>query len=155
LEQLQISGLTAAMSKAGLGIGSTPAQLSTANPSGTGLEYCIDGISYYKVDDATVVMSAMSVQAVSTSCLYLVELDAAGALTTKKGKEVLTADIGVVGGSLQWPLPSADKCAIGGFKVALNASTTYTGATTDLDAAGVTDTYYDFGLGIPSAPQTS
>jgi hypothetical protein len=148
------SGFTGAMSKVGLGIGSTPAELSTANPSGTGLEFAIDGLAYYKVDDATVAMSAMSVQADLTSCLYLVELDAAGALTTKKGVEVLTANLGVVGGTLQWPPPSADKCPIGGFKVALDGAT-FTGATTDLDASGVTDTYYDFAGGIPLAPITS
>jgi hypothetical protein len=155
MDIMQNSGFTGVMSKAGLGIGSTPAELSTANPSGTGLEYAIDGLAYYKVDDATVAMSAMSVQAVSTTCLYLVELNAAGTLSTKKGVEVLTANLGVIGGSLQWPLPSEDKCPIGGFKVALNSSTTYTGATTNLDAAGVTDTYYDFAGGIPRAPQVS
>ena len=69
--------------------------------------------------------------------------------------EVLTAELGVIGGSLQWPGPSEDKCPIGGFKVALNASTTFTGATTDLDAAGVTDTYYNFAGGIPNTPVVS
>lgn len=149
------SGFTGCLSKAGLTIGSTPAELAIAAPNGAGVDYGIDGICYHAADDATVAMSAMSVQAVSTSCLYLVELDSAGALTTKKGNEVLTADLGVVGGSLQWPAPSEDKCPIAGFKVALDSSTTYTGATTDLNAAGITDTYWDFAMGIPLAPQIS
>jgi hypothetical protein len=151
----QNSGFTGCLTKVGLGIGSTPAQLSTATPNGTsGSTYAIDGIAYYLVDDATVVMSAMAVQAVSTSCLYLVMLDASGNLTTKKGVERLTAELGVTA-SLQWPQPDVDTCPIGGFKVALDASTTYTGATTDLDASGVTDTYYDFAHGIPLAPQVA
>jgi len=154
-DTLGFSGQTACFTKAGLGIGSTPAELSIAAPNGAGVDFAIDGIGYHLADDATVVMTAMAVQAVSTSCLYLVELNSSGTLSTKKGVEVLTADLGVVGGSLQWPQPSADKCAIGGFKVALNASTTFTGATTDLDAAGVTDVYYDFIGGIPLAPQVS
>ena len=149
------SGVTGCLNKAGLGIGSTPAELSIAAPNGAGVDYAIDGIAYHLADDATVVMTAMAVQAVSTSCLYLVELDSSGTLSTKKGNEILTANLGVVGGTLQWPAPSADKCPIGGFKVATNASTTYTGATTDLDAAGITDTYYDFALGLPLAPQVS
>ena len=149
------SGFTGSLTKFGLGIGSTPAQLSTATPDGTsGGTYAIDGIAYYIVDDATVVMDAMAVQAVSTSCLYLVMYNAAGTLSTKKGVERLTASLGD-NLSLQWPEPDVDTCAIGGFKVALNASTTFTGATTDLDAAGVTDTYYDFAGGIPNAPQVA
>jgi len=150
---LNTSGFTGCLAKAGLGIGSTPAELSLAAPNGAGTDFAIDGIAYHLADDGTVVMTAISVQAVSTSCLYLVLLDSAGTLSTVKGNEVLTADLGVVGGSLQWPIPAADLCPIGGFKVALNASTTFTGATTDLDAAGVTDTYYDFAGGVPLAPQ--
>ena len=154
-DTLAFSGQSASFTKAGLGIGSTPAELSIAAPNGNGIDFAIDGIAYHLVDDATVAMSAMSVQAVSTSCLYLVEIDSNLALTTKKGVEVLTTDLGVVGGTLQWPVPSADKCAIGGFKVATNGSTTYTGATTDLDVGGITDSYFDFIGGIPLAPQTS
>jgi hypothetical protein len=151
----QNSGFTGNLTKSGLGIGSTAAELSLATPDGTsGTTYAIDGIAYYLADDATVEMSAMATQAVSTSCLYLVMLDSSGTLTTKKGTERLTADLGVTA-SLQWPQPDADTCPIGGFKVATNASTTFTGATTDLDDAGVTDTYYDFAHGVPLAPQVA
>ena len=153
-ELLANSGFTGCFTKAGLGIGSTPAELSIAAPNGAGVDFAIDGYAYHLADDATVAMSAMSVQAASTSCLYLVELDSSGTLSTKKGKEELTADLGV-SATLQWPSPSEDKCPIGGFKVALNSSTTFTGATTDLDASGVTDTYYDFMGGIPNTPVTS
>lgn len=148
------SGFTGCLSKAGLGIGSTPAELSIAAPNGAGVDYVINGIAYHLADDATVAMSAMSVQAASTSCLYLVQLDSSGNLTTKKGTEQLTASLGD-NLSLQWPAPDDDKCPIGGFKVALNSSTTFTGGTTDLDAAGVTDTYYDFAMGMPNSPQVS
>ena len=154
-DTLALSGQTGCFAKAGLGIGSTPAELSIAAPNGAGVDFAIDGIGYHLADDGTVAMTAMAVQAVSTTCLYLVMLDSAGVLSTKKGNEVLTADLGVVGGALQWPEPDADKCAIGGFKVTTNGSTTFTGATTNLDAAGITDVYYDFLGGIPLAPQTS
>ena len=153
-ELLANSGFTGCFSKAGLAVGSTSTGVAIATPNGAGVDFAIDGIAYHKADAGSVAISATSVQAVSTSCLYLVELDASGALSTKKGKEELTADLGV-SATLQWPAPSADKCPIGGFKVALNASTTFTGGTTALDAAGVTDTYYDFLGGIPNTPVTS
>jgi hypothetical protein len=154
-DTLAFSGQTGSFTKSGLGIGSTPAELSIAAPNGAGIDFAIDGYAYHLADSASTAMSATSVQAVSTSCLYLVELDSSGTLTTKKGTEVLTSKLTAGTDVLHWPNPSADKCPIGGFKVALNASTTFTGATTDLDAAGVTDTYYDFIGGIPNAVQTS
>ena len=148
------SGFTGTLNKAGLGIGSTPAELSIAAPNGAGLDFAIDGIAYHLADDATVVMTAMATQAVLTSCLYLVQLDSSGTLSTKKGVEALTSALGV-SANLQWPIPDADRCPIGGFKVSLLSTATFTGATTDLDAANVTDTYYDFAGGLPLAPQVS
>ena len=148
------SGFTGALGKAGLGLGSTAAELKIAAPNGAGLDYCIEGLAYHAADDATVAMTAMSVQAVSTSCLYLVMLDSSGTLTTKKGVERLTAGLGA-NSSLQWPPCDADKCPIGGFLVDSSASVNFTGATTELSAACITDTYYDFSLGMPSVPITS
>ena len=66
---LASSGFTGSLSSAGLGIGSTPAELSIAAPNGAGVDYAIGGYAYHLADDGTVAMSAMSVQAVSTSCL--------------------------------------------------------------------------------------
>lgn len=148
------SGFTGCLQKVGLAIGSTPAELAWATPDGTsGFNYVIDGIAYYLADDASEAMSAMATQAVSTVCLYIAEVDTAGAMTTVKGTEVPTADIEF--NPAQWPFPSEDKCPIGGFKVETNSTTTYTGATTNLNAGGITDTYYDFALGIPLVPQTA
>lgn len=148
------SGFTGCLSKAGLGIGSTASELKIAAPNGAGVDYAINGIAYHAADDATVAMSAMSVQAVSTSCLYLVMLDSSGTLTTKKGVERLTASLGD-NLSIQWPHCDANKCPIGGFRVDTNGSTTFTGGTTELSAAGITDTYWDFVMGIPSTPITA
>jgi len=148
------SGYIGCITNAVVGIGSTSTQLSTASTVGTGTDYAIDGIAYNFSDDATFTMTAMAQQAVSTSCLYLLQVNAAGTTSTKKGVEALTADLGVTR-SLQWPQPDADNCPLGGFKVALDSSTTFTGATTALDAAGVTDTYYSFIGGLPLAPQVA
>lgn len=147
-------GFTGALGKAGLGIGSTPAELKIAAPNGAGLDFAIDGIAYHAADDATVAMSAHSVQAADTTCLYLVQLDSVGALTTKKGDEVLNTDLVAGNKVLHWPKPDAGKCPIGAVKVK-TVAVTFTAATTDLDASGVTDTYYDFGAGLPHEPLTS
>lgn len=156
MDILSMSGLTGCLNKAGLGIGSTPAQLSIAAPNGAGVDFAIGGKAFHLADDATVVMNAtaLALQADLTTCLYLVELDSAGALSTVKGVEVLTAILGEVGNTAQWPSPSEDKCPIGGFKIATSGAT-FTGTVTDLDASGVTDTFFDFGLGIPNVPETT
>lgn len=151
---LNISGLTACLAKAGLAEGTTSATIQIAAPNGAGIDYAIHGICYHKADTNNIAVTAHAQQAVSTSCLYLVQIDSSGTVSTKKGKEVLTADLGV-NDSLQWPMPDADLCPIGGYKVALDASTTFTNGTTDLGASGVTDTYYDFGLGLPGSPQVA
>lgn len=152
---LGLSGFTGSLGKAGLAIATTTTAVQIAAPNGNGLDFAIDGVAYHKADTDNISLTATSVQAVSTSCLYMCLLNSSGTLSSVKGNEVLTANLGVVGGTLQWPSFAESLCPIGGFKVALNASTTFTGGTTALDNAGVTDTYYDFGIGIPLAPQTS
>ena len=82
------------------------------------------------------------------------QINSSGTVSTKKGNEELTADLGV-SKNLQWPMPDENLCPIGGYKIALNASTTFTNGTTDHGAAGVTDTYYDFLGGMPLAPQVA
>lgn len=153
-DTLAFSGQTGCFAKAGLAEGTNAATIKTAAPNGAGIDYAIDGIAYHKADTDNIAVTAHAQQAVSTSCLYLVQIDSAGTISTKKGNEELTADLGI-NKSLQWPFPDDGKCPIGGYKVALDASTTFTNGTTDLGAAGVTDTYYDFIGGMPLAPQVS
>lgn len=151
---LALSGRTACYSKAGLAEGTNAATIKIVAPNGAGIDFAIDGIGYHKADTDNIAVTAHAVQAVSTSCLYLVQIDSAGAVSTKKGNEELTADLGV-NKSLQWPVPDDDRCPIGGYKIALDASTTFTNGTTDHGAAGVTDTYFDFCGGMPNAPQVA
>jgi hypothetical protein len=146
-----LSGATACLAKAGLKIGSTATEVATAAPNGAGLDFCIDGIAYYKVDDATATLTAAAQQGLLTSCLYLVSVDSSAVISSVKGKEEVTTELGD-NLSLQWPQPLADTCPIGGFKIALVSAATFTCGTTDLDASDVTATYYDFSLGIPNTP---
>ena len=146
-----LSGATACLAKAGLAIGSTAADVSTAAPNGAGLDYCINGVAYYKVDDATATITAAAQQGLLTSCLYLISVNSTGVISSVKGKEELTADLGD-NLSLQYPQPVDDTCPIGAIKVVTASTATFTAGTTDLDAANVTTTYTDFAMGIPNSP---
>lgn len=151
---LKNSGFTGCLTTAGLAEGTNAATIKINATDPAGIHFSIDGIAYYKTNTDNIAVTAHAVQAVSTSCLYLVQIDSGGTVSTKKGTAQLTADLGA-NLALQWPTPDEDKCPIGGYKIALDASTTFTNGTTDNGAAGVTDTYYNFALGMPLAPQTS
>ena len=151
---LGVSGFTGCLGKAGLAIGSTAAQVSTATPDGSdGLNYAIDGIAYYKVDDATATITAAVAQVADSVCMYLICVNSSGTISSVKGEDVLTVDIGV-NGSAQLPAVPNDVCPIGAFKMT-TVAVTFTAATTDLDASGCTAAYYDYAGGIAGNPQTS
>ena len=147
-------GGTLCLSKAGLAIGSTAAQLSIAAPNGAGIDFAIDGILYHLADAATVAITAATTQAVLTTCLYLVQLNAAGTLSTVKGTEVTSAALAAGEAVLKIPQQTALNCPIGMFKVVLASTATFTAATTDLDASNVTTTYQDV-MALPPQPRTS
>lgn len=136
------TGLTGVLSKPGLAEGTNSATIKTAAPNGAGTDYAINGIAYHKADGDNIAMTACDVQAAYTTCLYLVQINASGTISIKKGEEVQNV---CPGDALVWPLPDADNCALGGFKV-VNAGSTFTCGTTDL---GSLETWYDFALGGP------
>lgn len=151
----ELAGFTGAVSSAGLAEGTSAATIRTAAPNGAGTDFAILGLGYHKADTDNIAVTAHAQQAVSTKCLYLVQIDSAGTVSTKKGDEVLTTDLTAGTKVLQWPKPDADKCPLGAYKVETDGSTTFTNGTTDLGAAGITDTYYNFICGTPSDPLTS
>ena len=147
-------GGTFCLAKAGLGEATTTAgAIKVAAPNGAGVDFCIDGNLYHKADTDDIAVTAAAVQADLTTCLYLVCLNASGTLSTVKGDAVLTADLAAGTAVLEWPRPAAGTCPIGAVKVATSGAT-FTAGTTDLGAAGVTDTYYDM-FTIPSAQLTA
>ena len=159
MDILTNSGFTGCLSKAGLGIAGTADRMKITAPNGAGIDYAIDGICYHKADgdnlDTGVPVNTdiSAVQVADSYCLYLAQLDLDGTLSVVKGRDVLTADVNL-GQAVQWPLPTADRCPIGGVKV-VTVAVTFTLGTTDFSAAGVTETWYDMAMGMPSAPQTS
>jgi hypothetical protein len=99
------------------------------------VDYCIDGVVYLKAITDNIAMTALPVQAISTFCKYLVSIDAAGTVTLTQGNIAATAALALV------PSLPADSAPLGYVQVATDAATTFTSGTTDLGAAGITDTY--------------
>lgn len=151
---LALSGQTACFSSAGLAEGTNDATIKIVAPNGAGIDYAIDGLAYHKADTDNIAVTAHAQQAQLTSCLYLVQITSGGTVSTKKGNEELTADLGITA-SLQWPMPDDNNCPIGGYKIATASGYTFTNGTTDHGATGITDTYYNFAGGMPLAPITA
>jgi len=146
-------GGTFCLGKAGLKIGDgAKTGVGLGAPNGAGIDFVIDGIFYHKADFTTnAPLSEAAAQGLLTTCLYLVQIDADGAITSVKGRAALTAKL--VDGSdvLEWPRPAAGKCPIGAVKVAVTTTYNFTAGTTALDATGVTETYYDL-FHVPTNP---
>jgi len=122
----------------------------------TVIDYAIDGIGYATTAAATnKPLSADTAQAALTKCLYLICVDADVAFTSVKGREVLVADLVAGNDVLEWPEVPANKVAIGAVKIETGAATTFTPGTTALDAANITDTYYNIVGGVPIKPLAS
>lgn len=149
---LKNSGFTGCLAKGGLVEGTNANTVQIAAPNGAGIDFAIDGVCYHKADTDNIAMTALAVQADLTTCLYLITLNSSGTVALTRGNEVVTANIGVVGGSAQWPSVAEDLCAIGGFKL-VTSGATFTSGTDDLGGGSFVDTFYDFAVGIPLAPQ--
>ena len=147
-------GGTFCLSNAGLAIGSTASQIAIAAPNGAGVDYCIKGLSYHKADAATAAITAAGTQAVLTTCLYVICLNAGGTVSSVKGREVLNADLTAGTDVLEWPEVDEDVCPIGALKVKCENAATFTANTTLHDATDVTVTYYNL-FTVPTEPLTA
>lgn len=149
-----VRGGTLCLSSAGLAEGTNAGTIKTAAPNGAGTDYAIDGILYHKADTDNIAMTALAAQAALTTCLYLIQIDANGNVSMKKGEEELNADLSAGTAVLHWPLPDDGKCAIGYLKVKCENAATFTCGTTDLGASDVVDTFYNV-IAPPIAPLTA
>lgn len=142
-------GAVECYSSAGLAEGTNAATIKTAAPNGAGTDFAINGFAYHKADTDNIAVTAHAAQAALTKCLYLVQIDSAGTISTKKGNEELVTDLANGSKGLHWPLPDDSKVAIGGYKVALANAATFTNGTTDHSATDVTVSYFNFAGGMP------
>jgi hypothetical protein len=132
LNLLRLNFLNCCLTAAGLAEGTNAATIKTVNTA----NYSIGGQLYTKAATDNIAITATAQQAISTFCMYLVSINAAGTVVVTKGTELGT-DIAVL------PALPASSAPLGAFKIATDGATTYTGGTTDNGAAGITDTYYD------------
>lgn len=152
-------GFTGCLSYATVAVGSTQGSTGTINTTGT-TTFAIDGVLYTLGAQTSAVLIpgklAAVAQAINTTCLYLLQVNAAGTISAVKGKEVLTTDLSSGGKVLEWP-QSDDKNAVFGYLRVVTGATagaTFTLGATSLSAANVTTTYGNL-IDVPSAPLTS
>lgn len=118
--------------------------------------YAINGVSASKAITNNIALTAAPLQPDLTTCIYLLALDAAGALTSYQGIPQLNVDLAAGNKVLQFPDPSlrpVTVCPIGYMKIVTNGGT-FTAGTTALNAAGVTATFVDL-FQVPPAPLLS
>ena len=124
-----------AFTSGGLAQGTTATTFKTVNT----VTYTIDGVLTSKVAADNLPFSAGHKPVPPGSqCIFGVWLDSAGAVSTSQG--YIMPNEGSVA-----PLPDflSDKCCVGLVKVQTNSATTFTPNTTNLNAAGVTSTYFN------------
>lgn len=97
--------------------------------------FSIAGVLYNKAITDNIAMTAATAQADLTYRLYLVSIDAAGAVTITAGTAVATD-------TATLPALPASSAMLGYFKVATSGGT-FTSGTTDLSGTGVTATFVD------------
>ena len=126
----------------------------------TAINYTVLGQAYVKAILAAQVLAApplvpFYVQPVSTTVYYILTVNAAGLVQCYQsnfaGRRFLLNGMPVKGdGSYTDGIPVTE-FVFGCIKVVTNGATTFTPATTALDAAGLTVTYQDFNGAVPIA----
>lgn len=112
------------------------------------LPYVINGVLASKAAaTAQAVPSAVSwtgAASVFNAAGFLIALDSAGAVTTYPTNVTATASAATALSGLVWPAIPDTVCVIGGIVVTNSAAnTTFTAATTALDAANITTLYFN------------
>lgn len=127
------------LSAAGVAEGTNANTFKTSNA----ISYTIAGRAYYKAATDNLAFSAGTALGASKVCAFFVLIDAAGTVTTEQSDIVSPSPTGDVARALEIPNPT-DKAVVGAIIVQTGSSAAFTPASTDLSAAGVTDTYVNF-----------
>jgi hypothetical protein len=144
------------------GTGANTIQIATA------INFTIDGRFFQKAitDNIAIAFAGASVYSPPNSLesvggfvggpngsvrLYGVFLDSAGAVSIVPGPVADVAKLAAGEVALEFPPPQKSKATIGAIRVQVTSGTTFIPGTTDLGAAGVTDTYYNFSA-MPAEP---
>lgn len=106
--------------------------------------YSINGFGYFKAATDNVAFTAgHTALGNSQRCAFFICLDAAGNFSTIQGDIVTPSPAGDQRRAAEVPNPT-DRAVIGALVVTTGAAATFTAGATDLSAAGVTFTKYNF-----------
>ena len=86
--------------------------------------------------------------------LYLISLNAAGAVSIVPSEIVNSAELAAGTNALEFPDAPAGVCPIGALRVAVTAGTNFTPGSVDLSASGVTATFINLAT-VPANPLTA
>lgn len=146
------------LSAGGLAIkagGATP-QMKTVNA----LNYVLDGI-FKTAKGATAAISFSAghatlnpLAAVAQQCMFGLYLDSAGNFTTVQGKIVPALEVSGALNAVPTPGSKKSLCLVGMIEIATTAAASFIPGTTNLDAAGITATYFDC-MNLPANLQTT
>lgn len=165
----QTNGLTIALNSGALAEGTNANTIKTT----AAIAYTIDGQFYSKSITDNIAISytgpavyqaaAGGVQAVNggfvggvngSTRLYLLCLNAAGAVSIVPGEIVPTADLAAGTNALEFPDVPSGVCAFGALRIALTAGTAFTPGSVDLSASGVTASFLNL-ADVPANPLTA
>lgn len=124
----------ASLTAAGLAEGTNSATFKTVNT----LAFTNNGVFKSKGATDNLTFSTGTALANSQACLFAVWINTSGTVTTTQGPIVAAGD--------PCPVPTqatANTTLVGLIKVTTSSSATFTPATTDLSATGITGAYYD------------
>lgn len=138
-----------ATTAAGCDEGTNANTIKTSNPC----NYSLNGFGYLKAATDNLPFSAgHTALAANQRCAFFFCVDAAGNVTTLQSQIVTPSPAGDQRAAAEIPNPS-DKVVMGGLVVTTGAAGAFTPNTTDLSAAGVTYTKFnfcgDYGATIP------
>ena len=106
--------------------------------------YVINGLAYFKAaTDSMAFSGGHTALGNSQRCAFFLCLDVSGNLSTLQSPIVTPSPAGDQRAAAEIPNPS-DKVVIGALVVTTSAAATFTAGATDLSAAGVTFTKYNF-----------
>lgn len=122
------------LTAAGLAEGTNSATFKTVNT----LTFTNNGVFKSKAATDNLALSAGTALAASQACLFAVWINTSGTVTTTQGPIVAAGDPCPVPGQ-----STANVTLVGLIKITTSSAVTFTPATTDFSATGITAAYYD------------
>lgn len=114
-------------------------------------EIDINGLTFYNENGETNTKGVTPYTGVvavpaASECKFVLAVNASDTIVVCQGNRAVTADVTAGTAVSAWPKVPAGFAPFGGVKVVNGSSADFTLGATDLDATGITDTYYDLSV---------